>query len=315
MQNFRNYYEILEIPREATSEQVKQAYRKLARQYHPDLNPGDKVAEEHFKRLGEAYEVLSDPDKRTQYEAFSRFWNRQGFSELWQGRRSQQAANSADFSEWDDFNRFVDQLLNRHKAEAAGGSATEAVPRRRKSSQSKATVKARANRRDVAADLVVPLERAYLGGLERIRLEDGRSLEVSMPGGMVSGQRIRLRGQGIGGGDLYLKIMVEPHPCFQLQGADIVCRLPLTPSEATLGGTMTVPTLDGPVQMTIPAGVQPGQKLRLAGKGYPLNLEGRGDQIVEIAIAIPTVLDPEEKNLYQALRSIERFNPRADLPS
>jgi curved DNA-binding protein len=132
---------------------------------------------------------------------------------------------------------------------------------------------------------------------------------------MVSGQRIRLRGQGIGGGDLYLKIMVEPHPCFQLQGADIVCRLPLTPSEATLGGTMTVPTLDGPVQMTIPAGVQPGQKLRLAGKGYPLNLEGRGDQIVEIAIAIPTVLDPEEKNLYQALRSIERFNPRADLPS
>ncbi|NEP17969.1 MAG: J domain-containing protein [Leptolyngbya sp. SIO4C1] len=308
MQNFRNYYEILGIPQGATLEEIKQTYRKLARQYHPDLNPGDKAAEERFKTLSEAYEVLSDPDRRSQYEDYSRFWKQQGFRK--------QRHTDADFSEWDDFNNFVDQLLNRHQGKAAATKPrTQAddpfEPNKRKTTY---TVKSRPARRDAEADLTVPLERAYSGGHERIRLEDGRSLEVNMPAGMVTGQRIRLRGQGLGGGDLYLKIFVEPHPLFQLQDDDIVCRIPLSPSEAILGSQIEVPTLDGPVKMVIPPGVQPGQKLRLAGKGYPM-LEGdRGDQIVEIAIAIPTVLDPEEKALYQELYAIESFDPRANLP-
>ncbi|MEM8613679.1 MAG: DnaJ C-terminal domain-containing protein, partial [Cyanobacteria bacterium P01_H01_bin.105] len=144
---------------------------------------------------------------------------------------------------------------------------------------------------------------------------DGRALEVDMPPGMVTGQRIRLRGQGVNGGDLYLNIVVEPHRFLRVQGQDVVCHLPITPSEAVLGGQVTVPTLDGPVQMTIPAGIQSGRKLRLAGKGYGRTPEERGDQIVAIEVAVPKVLSDPEIELYEKLRAIEAFNPRANLGS
>ena len=160
----------------------------------------------------------------------------------------------------------------------------------------------------------MPLEKAYAGGRERIRLEDGRSLEVSMPPGMVTGQRIRLKGQGIDGGNLYLRIEVEPHPYFTLKDGDVYCRLPITPSEAALGGTIPVPTLGGRVNMMISPGVQFGQRLKLTGKGYPISPELYGDQIVEIEVVMPTALDDEEKALYQELKAIERFDPRANLP-
>ncbi len=135
-----------------------------------------------------------------------------------------------------------------------------------------------------------------------------------MPAGMVTGQRIRLKGQGIDGGNLYLRIEVEPHDYFTLQDGDVYCRLPLTPSEAVLGGTIAMPTLGGSVNMMIPPAVQPRQRLRLTGKGYPIGQGLYGDQIVEIDVVMPTTLDDEEKALYQELRNIERFNPRAGLP-
>ncbi|NEQ26096.1 MAG: J domain-containing protein, partial [Microcoleus sp. SIO2G3] len=166
--------------------------------------------------------------------------------------------------------------------------------------------------RNAEARLTVPLGKAYTGGRERIRLEDGRSLEVSMPPAMVNGQRIRLKGQGVAGGDLYLKIDVAPHPFFKIDGADITCQLPLTPSEAVLGGAIEVPTLDGLVKMMIPAGVRSGQKLRLGNKGYPINGK-RGDQIVEIQIAVPKDLSSQERDLYEKIRQVESFNPRANL--
>lgn len=172
----------------------------------------------------------------------------------------------------------------------------------------------RATRRDAEARLAVPLEKAYTGGQERIRLEDGRSLEVNMPPGMVTGQRIRLKGQGVAGGDLYLKIDVTPHPFFRLEGSDVHCLLPITPSEAVLGGPLEVPTLDGLVKMTIPAGVRTGQRLRLAAKGYPTSSGRRGDQIVEIQIMVPRDPSLQERELYEKLRQLETFNPRADLP-
>lgn len=329
MENFRNYYEILGVPREATNDAIKQAYRKLARQYHPDLNPGDKSAEERFKLLGEAYEVLSDQEKRSQYEQFSQFWKQKGF----QGKRSTPPQTEVErsgprisledfgFGEFSDFNKFVDQLLNRrtsaprrsapendngYNASASGDYGSR--PRVRQTTQ------APSGRRDAEADLTIPLEKAYLGGRERIRLEDGRSLEVNMPGGMVTGQRIRLRGQGVGGGNLYLRIEVEPHPFFQLQGNDIFCRVPITPSEAVLGGPIDVPTLDGPIRLTLPQGAQHGQLLKMAGRGYPIGRERRGDQLVELEIVIPTVLDDREKALYQNLLEVESLNPRANLP-
>ena len=168
-------------------------------------------------------------------------------------------------------------------------------------------------RRDIEARLTLPLERAYSGGTERIRLEDGRTIEVNLPPAMVSGQRIRLRNQGIGGGDLYLKITVSPHPFFRLEMSEICCELPLTPSEAVLGGEIEVPTLDGLVKMKLPPGVTSGKRLRLANKGYPTGNGDRGDQLVEIQVLIPKEISEEERELYEKLRQIETFKPRQDL--
>ncbi len=330
MQNFRNYFELLEVAQSASAADIKRAYRQMARKYHPDLNPGNKEAEERFKLLGEAYEVLSNPEKRTQYEDYSRFWKQKGF---WDkggaGRRFN--LGKVDFSEFGDFNRFVDQLLNRrdpprptpdYRPESEPRTP-EPQPHRRPRRSPNADASASrtapraasrvANRRDAEAHLTVPLERAYAGGQERVRLEDGRSLEVNMPAGMVTGQRIRLKGQGIGGGNLYLRIEVEPHSFFTVSGNDIICRVPITPSEAALGGTIEVPTLDGLVRMTIPAGVQSGKRLRLAQKGYPTGRDQQGDQIVELEVVVPTVLSDRERALYAELHELSSFAPRANL--
>ena len=321
MQNFRNYFEILGVDQEASAIEVKQAYRQLARKYHPDLNPGNKTAEEQFKLLNEAYEILSDPEKRSQYEEYSSFWKQKGFRK----RASKFSFSNLDFSDLGDFNTFVDQLLNRRgEAAPSNSDRSEASKPYRPSPESPRNGSVRsvnsrsassrsANRRDAEASLTVPLERAYMGGRERIRLEDGRSIEIDMPPGMVTGQRIRLKGQGIGGGNLYLRIEVEPHSVFELIENDIVCRIPVTPSEAALGSTITVPTLDGPVQLTLPEGVQAGKRLRLAERGYPIGRDRRGDQIVEIELAAPSQMTDRERALYEELRSIESFDPRAEL--
>jgi curved DNA-binding protein len=321
MQDFRNYYDILGVARDATVDEIKKEFRRLARQFHPDLNPGDKQAEEKFKDINEAYEVLSDPTKRGQYDQFGKFWQQRGFkggqaakpSRGWDGR-SDRAADDVDFGEFDDFNSFVDQLLNRRTAKEANTVRTGTRDYYQPGTTKTAYTVPRATRRDAEARLAVPLEKAYTGGQERIRLEDGRSLEVNMPPGMVTGQRIRLKGQGVAGGDLYLKIDVAPHPFFRLEGSDIQCLLPVTPSEAVLGGQLEVPTLDGLVKMSIPAGVRTGQRLRLAAKGYPTASGRRGDQIVEIQIMVPRDPSPQERELYEKLRQFETFNPRADLP-
>lgn len=317
MQNFRNYYAILGVSRKAEFSEIKQAYRKLARQYHPDLNPGDQAAEEQFKLLGEAYEVLSDEEKRSQYEQFSQYWKQSGFQD---SRRPAPVSHDRPsgrlsfedfgFGDFPDFNNFIDQLLNRRPEasrrsaeDPAYGTAYDAPPPDPR----------RGGRRDAEANLTVPLEKAYRGGRERIRLEDGRSLEVKMPAGMVTGQRIRLRGQGVGGGNLYLRIEVEPHPLFQLQGSDLFCRLPITPSEAALGSTIDIPTLDGPQRTTLPQGAQTGQRIRLVGRGYPIGQQERGDLILELEVVVPTRLSDREKAIYEDLRQTEQFNPRANL--
>lgn len=361
MQNFRNYYEILGLNGSASADEIKQAYRRLARKYHPDLNPGDKAAEEKFKDLGEAYEMLSDPVRRSQYDSFSQYWKQPGFQKS-QGRNgsgtptqtnrstevrsgssasgssadksgsgksgsgsspsgSSTSSTNGDFSQFRDFNSFVDQLLGRRSGREGGtATATRPTAQRSKSSSSstqtspsRLRAQSRTTQRDAEAHLVVPLQKAYAGGQERIRLEDGRSLEVNMPVGILSGQRVRLRGQGVNGGDLYLKVEVAPHAFFQLEGTDVVCHVPITPSEAALGAVIEVPTLDGRVKMTIPPGVRSAQRLRLAGKGYPAGNGKRGDQIVEVQITVPKELSSQERELYEKLQRVEIFNPRANL--
>ncbi len=324
MQNFRDYYAILDIDSNAAPEEIKKAYRRQARRYHPDLNPGNKAAEEKFKAIGEAYEVLSDATKRSQYDQFSRFWQQKNSSRR-TSRVSRNSAQEAYFNQFPDFNSFVDDLLGQKASTRTTGGRTERNRVRVESNDvyrpgtkktaykvganGRIPVEQRLRPRDVEAKLTLPLEKAYRGGRERIRLEDGRSLEVDMPLAMVDGQRVRLKNQGIDGGDLYLKISIAPHPFFQLQGADISCQVPLTPSEAVLGGAVEVLTLDGLVKMNVPSGVKTGQRLRLAHKGYPID-GTRGDQLVEIQIVVPQEISDSERELYEKLRSIETFNPR-----
>ena len=324
MQNFRNYYQILGVARDSSSEEIKKVYRRLARQYHPDLNPGNKEAEEKFKDIGEAYEVLSDPNKRAQYDKFARFWQQKGAgrtaraakswgSRLGIGNREKEL----DPSQFPDFDSFLEHLLGRQDQAPTASVARSTDYDYRANGSASATrvrkIASRATPRDVEARLTLPLEKAYKGGHERIRLEDGRSLEVDMPPGMLTGQRLRLRGQGIDGGDLYLKITVATHPLFLLQGSDVLILLPVTPSEAILGGQVEVPTLDGLVKMNVPPGVTPGKRLRLANKGYPTGKGSRGDQLVEILVTLPKDLTPQERSLYEQLRQVESFNPRRDL--
>jgi curved DNA-binding protein len=384
MQNFRNYYLILGVPKDASADEIKKAYRRLARQLHPDVNPGDKSAEDRFKDINEAYDILSDIDKRAQYDQFSKFWKQKGFQgkqgvrlpnfKTWGNSKAtrKKPAEDVDFSDYSDFNKFLDQVLGRRR-EVRMATANDAPPVASYEPWNTASKKTsyvansredrrdvddreirretvdreirrdivdreirrdivdreirretvdreirretvdRETRRDIEARLTLPLERAYSGGTERIRLEDGRAIEVNLPPAMVSGQRIRLRNQGIGGGDLYLKITVSPHPFFRLEMSEICCELPLTPSEAVLGGEIEVPTLDGLVKMKLPPGVTSGKRLRLANKGYPTVHGDRGDQLVEIQVLIPKEISEEERELYEKLRQIETFKPRQDL--
>lgn len=330
MQNFRNYYQVLGVSREAQTEEIKRVYRKLARQYHPDLNPGDKAAEEKFKDIGEAYNILSDPEKRAQYDEYSQFWNQKGFQGRKQspfsglknwGNRStngRPATEEVDFAEYPDFNTFIDQLLGRRREvrtvsnTAPRVESSDPYQNPRKKAVYRANV--REAKRDIEARLTLPLEKAYTGGTERIRLEDGRSLEVNLPSGMIPGQRIRLRNQGIGGGDLFLKINLSPHRFFRLDRFNLHCQIPVTPAEAVLGDEITVPTLDGWVKMRIPPGVTSGKRLRLANKGYPNETGERGDQLVEIKLVVPQQPSSQERELYEKLRQIETFKPRQDLP-
>ena len=336
MQNFRNYYQMLEVSKDATVDEIKKSYRRLARQFHPDVNPGNKEAEEKFKDINEAYDILSDLEKRSQYDKFIRYWKPKGLAakmgvkmpdfKNWDNRnnntrRPPQQEDDLDVSEFADFNRFVDQLLGRRKEVRTIAypppSATAATPNSYGPAGTRkriSTAPPREQKRDIEARLTVPLERAYEGGPERIRLEDGRSIEVNMPAAMISGQKIRLRNQGIAGGDLFLKITVAEHPFYKLQRYDIFCELPVTPSEAVLGGDVEVPTLDGWVKMKLPPGVVSGKVLRLANKGYPDGRGERGDQLVEIQVIFPKNLTDEEKELYEKLREVEKFKPRRDLP-
>jgi len=197
MQNFRNYYQILGVSRDSTAEEIKRTYRKQARKYHPDLNPGDKAAEEKFKDIGEAYEVLSDPKKRSQYDRFGQYWQQGGFQartasrpQNWNPQPSGNTAEAYDLSEFRDFNSFVDHLLNRRRASGAANTASRNTYR--PGGNRAATGNARSARRDAEAQLTVPLDKACSGGRERIRLEDGRSLEVNLPAGGVSGRPRRL---------------------------------------------------------------------------------------------------------------------------
>ena len=313
---FRDYYETLGVPRTATLDEIKRAYRKLARKYHPDVNK-EKDAEAQFKEVGEAYAVLKDPEKRAAYDRFGENWKAgqdftpppnwdEGF-EFSGARPGGGAGGGADFSD------FFESLFGR------GGMGGEA-PRQGRTM--------RAHGEDHHAKVVIPLEDAYTGSRRSLALrmpeldDEGRvalktrTLEVTIPKGIKAGQTLRLQGQGgpgFGGGppgDLYLEVEFEPHARFRVDGRDVTVDLPLAPWESELGTTARVPTPSGEVELTVPPHSGAGRKLRLRGRGLPG--EPPGDLYAIVSVVLPRAETDADKDAYRALsQAFSRFDPRA----
>ncbi|MFN3842186.1 MAG: DnaJ C-terminal domain-containing protein [Rehaibacterium terrae] len=277
---FKDYYSTLGVEPGAGEAELKAAYRRLARKYHPDVSkePG---AEEKFKAVNEAYEVLRDPVRRAQYDQLRAGGYRAGEEFRPPPGFGQHGAQGFDFDFGEStggFSDFFESLFGRMRSgrpQAASGG-------------------------DVRARLAIPLEVAYAGGSQRLNV-DGRTLEVKIPAGIRPGQVIRLAGQGQGGagrrGDLLIEIDYQPHPQFEVDGRNIIYTLQLAPWEAALGTTVTVPTLGGPVELKVPPDSDAGRKLRLRGRGLPG--KPRGDQIVEIEIRAPRAANDRQRQVYR----------------
>jgi len=282
----KDYYKILGVDRKASERDIKQAYRKLARQYHPDVNPGDKSAEEKFKQINEAYEVLSDKEDRQKYDKYGDRWQ---YADQFEKAQRQQAS-SGDFSQGGprvyysegDFGSIFDDLMR-----GFGTGRGQAQPRRAQS---------------LEHPVEVTLEEAYRGTTRTLSFADGKRLEVKVPAGVRTGSRVRLAGKGAQGGDLYLIVTVKPHPAFERRGDDLYVGVSVPLVVAMLGGEAQVPTLKGKVALKIPAETQNGRTFRLAGQGMPhLGNSSRGDLMARVRVVLPTKLSAREKELFKQL--------------
>ncbi len=325
--DFKDYYQILGVSKTATPEEIKKAYRKLARKYHPDLNPGDKEAEKRFKEINEAQEVLSDPEKRAKYDQFGQYWKQAAAGTPPPGA----GVGGFDFSQYGSFDDFINELLGRF-----GGGAGRDSSGRRVYTYRTSTPRPGAGgfggfedvfgtggfqevpAADTEAAITLTFSEAWHGTQKRLQL-DGETINVRIPPGAKPGSRIRIKGKGRTSpfsqqrGDLYLTIDLQPHPLFKFEGDNIVCKVPITPEEAALGADIKIPTPDGSVTMKIPSGVDSGQSLRLRGKGWRDAKGKRSDQIVKLKIVTPKELTPLQRECYEKLRQASSFNPRRSI--
>ncbi|HZY05231.1 MAG TPA: DnaJ C-terminal domain-containing protein [Anaeromyxobacteraceae bacterium] len=311
----RDLYDVLGVSRGATTDDIKKAYRRLAKKYHPDVNPGNKQAEEKFKEVTAAFEVLSDPKRRALYDEFGPDSLRTGFDEKkaeayrqWKRQGAGRGGIPFDLGDFErvevggfgpfDFGSIFGDLFGRARGRGAGPAAVPGA--------------------DASAELEVDLRQAVLGGESEIRV-DGRTLRVKIPPGVSEGSQIRLAGQGgpgafgAGPGDLYLTVRLRQHPLLRREGKDLVIDLPVTFPEAALGAEVTLPTFEGPVRLRVPPGTQSGTRLRLRGKGLP-DLKGgpRGDLHAVVRIVLPEAGEP----LRRAARTLEglyKGDPRRGL--
>jgi DnaJ-class molecular chaperone len=319
----RDLYQVLGVARDVDAEALRKAYRKLARRHHPDVNPGDKAAEERFKEISEAYDVLSDPVKRRNYDEFGEVSLQGGF-DAEQARRAREAfgqrfggepGQGPEFRTGEPFEfGDLDDLLGRFGFGGRGGRAGRAAGLRGA---------------DVEATLELDFLEAAKGGEKRLTMqlagEDGRlhtrTLTVRIPPGVGDGGRIRLRGKGgpgLGGGppgDLWATVRVRPHPVFRREGRDVLVDVPVTIAEAIRGAKIEVPTLDGRATVTVPPGTDSGQKLRLRGKGIPNPTSGgaAGDLYVVIQVRVPKQLDADAAAALDMLAKAGPENPRKEL--
>ena len=334
--DFKDYYAVLGVSKTATDKEIKQAFRKLARKYHPDVNPGDKSAEARFKGINEANEVLSDPAKRKKYDELGANWRQyesaggaggpfggggpfagQGGQWSWNtgggapgGYRTMTEDEVAEmFGGGDSESPFSDFFQTFFGGGGARSSGEQRGGRGRSHKQ---------QGRDVEHEYEIDLESAAEGGVHRLQLRhdgEARSVEVRIPPGVVDGSRVRVAGEGgrgTGGaasGDLFLRIRLKPHPAYQVSGRDLTARVSVPVSTAVLGGEATVITLGGKsVRVKIPETTQPGQKLRLRGLGLPAlgDKNTPGDLFVVVDIALPRSLDEDTRKAYEALARIEK---------
>src|SRR5437870_691996 len=319
--DYKDYYKILGVSKDASEKEIKQAYRKLARKYHPDVNPDNKEAEAKFKEINEANEVLSDPEKRRKYDELGANWR----------MYEQQAASGgagAPFGGWNvnvggapgGFRTVTPEQMREMFGDADpfsdffhtffGGAMEQDEESARRGTRSR-----RASRqgRDVERELELSLEDAFHGTTRRLSIKhDGhaRTVDVRIPAGVGDGSRVRISGEGESGtggaasGDLYLRVRLAPHPLFERKGRDLYVKVPLAVTTAVLGGEVEVATISGkPVRLKIPALTQNGQVFRLKGYGVPAvgKSEEKGDAYARVEIQLPTQLSPEEREHYEAL--------------
>jgi curved DNA-binding protein len=297
----RDYYEVLGLKRGASDEEIRRAYRKLARKYHPDVNK-EGGAEERFKEVSQAYEVLRDPEKRERYDRLGANWATgeeaagRGFEDLFGQRQGDVRVEFGD----SDFSDLFDGLFGAGDRSGTTDFGDFAI-----------------RGADQEAMLELSLEEAAAGGRRRVSLADGRSFDVNFPAGVREGQRIRLAGKGGAGrrgapaGDLFLRVRIRPHPYFRLDGRDLLVDVPVSPWEAALGATVPVRTLDGTARVRVPPGSSSGRRLRVRGKGMPGPRGGHGDLYATVQVVVPRELSAQERSLFEQLGQASRFDPRA----
>ncbi len=319
---YQDYYKTLGVEKNATGAQIKKAYRKLARELHPDMNPGNKKAEERFKQINEAYEVLSDPERRKKYDQLGASYQQyqhmggdpRGFDwSQWTGGFGGQPGGNVRVEYGDlgdlfgggDFSDFFTSIFG-------GAGAGQEVFRRASRSASSQGVRGR----DSEQEVEITLEEAF-SGTSRILLRDGQRIEVKIPAGASTGTKVRLKGQGtsgIGGpaGDLYLVVKVLPHDTFERKGDNLRCKLPVDLYTAVLGGEAIVHAPGGDIKLKIPPETQSGRTIRLTGQGMPhlRDTQARGDLLVQVQVLIPQKLTERERELFRELAKLRQGDTR-----
>ena len=342
---FQDYYKTLGLSRTASQEEIQKAYRKLARKYHPDVNKSQE-AEEKFKAINEAHEVLKDPEKRSKYDTLGPNWQAgQDFRPPpgWENFTSRAGwpgggrttfhfrggPGSFDFSGFGSsgFSDFFDALFGQNfDAGTSRGPQGNSRQTRRNAPKAGMSGGPSARGKDHEVDITISLEEAYRGTSKTLTLQQGegngagraKRYDVKIPPGVTEGARIRLAGQGGAGqglgdnGDVFLRVHFAPHERFTPQGHDLSVEVPVSPWEAALGTKVEISTLDGRIKLTIPPGTQGGQKFRSRGKGLPRKGREPGDLYTIVRITIPTTLTPREKALFEELQHVSSFHPREE---
>jgi curved DNA-binding protein len=325
---FKDYYRVLGVTPKATDEDIKKAFRSLARKYHPDVAKDKKTAEEKFKEINEANEVLSHPESRRKFDELGAEWKTGAESRQPPGQGAGRSAGRSTRGGGDEFqfegtgfSDFFEQFFGGRASQARGGSPFDPQDFAQRDQRPQAALRGQ----DIQGDILITLDEVLKGAMRAISVrrnhartgeEETETYQVRVPKGVRAGQSIRVSGKGGAGsnggsaGDIYLRVRYAQHPDWQVQGADLMGQLELAPWEAVLGATVPVRTLEGSISVKVPAGFQQGSRLRVRGKGLPAGATKRGDLYVEASIQVPSHIGKEEERLWKELAAESDFSPR-----